>query len=167
MLYTYKTCYRLPVHDTTHCTPTRLETSCRGTYTTRYTPTRPVTGRRCTIQHTVPLQDSKQVAGVHTQHPIHLQDPWQVAGAQPNTLYTNNTIRYSPNMSKCCEASWYSTAWWHTCVLLRPSKLRRLIIMNICDRILENHPYGHKWNSKYLALKSSIQLWISTHIWLQ
>jgi len=26
-----------------------------------------------------------------------------------------------------------------------------------CDRILENHPYGCKWHSKYLALKSSIQ----------
>jgi len=36
-----------------------------------------------------------------------------------------------------------------------------------CDRILENHPYGRKWHSKYLLLKSSIQHWISTHLWLQ
>jgi len=36
-----------------------------------------------------------------------------------------------------------------------------------CDRILENHPYGHKWHSKYLALKSSIQHLVSTHTWLQ
>jgi len=40
-------------------------------------------------------------------------------------------------------------------------------IQNICDRILENHPYGCKWHSKYLALKTSIQHWISTHLWLQ
>jgi len=32
----------------------------------------------------------------------------------------------------------------------------------ICDRILENHPYGRKWHSKYLALKSSIQQIINT-----
>jgi len=41
------------------------------------------------------------------------------------------------------------------------------IIICKCDQILENHPYGCKWHSKYLAVKSSIQYWISNQIWLQ
>jgi len=40
-------------------------------------------------------------------------------------------------------------------------------ITPICDRISENHPYGCKWHSKYLALRNSIQHWISTYLWLQ
>jgi len=43
----------------------------------------------------------------------------------------------------------------------------RFSVATICDQILENHPYGRKWHIKYLALKSSIQHWISTHLWLQ
>jgi len=34
---------------------------------------------------------------------------------------------------------------------------------NLCDQVLENHPCGHKKNSKYLVLKAKF----STHIWVQ
>jgi len=37
----------------------------------------------------------------------------------------------------------------------------------ICDRILENHPYGRKWHSKYFTLKSSPQFQICFHLWVQ
>ena len=36
----------------------------------------------------------------------------------------------------------------------------------ICDRILENHPYGRILHFKYLALKSSLKFQLFTQSWL-
>ena len=44
----------------------------------------------------------------------------------------------------------------------KPITLRR----PICDRILENHPYGCILHFKYLALKSSLKFQLFTHSWL-
>ena len=37
----------------------------------------------------------------------------------------------------------------------------------ICDRISENHPYGHILHIKYLALKSSMKTLLFVHLWFQ
>ena len=37
----------------------------------------------------------------------------------------------------------------------------------ICDRILENHPYGHIFHIKYVTLKSSLKFLIFVHVWFQ
>ena len=34
----------------------------------------------------------------------------------------------------------------------------------ICDRILENHPYGHILHIKYLVLKSSLKILFLDHL---
>ena len=38
---------------------------------------------------------------------------------------------------------------------------------NKCDRILENHSYGHILNTKYLVLKSSLKFFFFVHLWFQ
>ena len=37
--------------------------------------------------------------------------------------------------------------------------------MHICDRILENHPYGRILHFKYLDLKSRLKFQLFTHSW--
>ena len=39
--------------------------------------------------------------------------------------------------------------------------------LNICDRILENHPYGCILDIKYLVLKSSLKIWFFVHLLFQ
>ena len=38
---------------------------------------------------------------------------------------------------------------------------------SICDRILENHPYGRILLIKYLVLKSSLKILFFVHLWFQ
>jgi len=50
------------------------------------------------------------------------------------------------------------SSWSIYCVQLHEAT-SHLKLLQICDRILENHPYGCKWRSKYLILKNSLEYW--------
>ena len=72
------------------------------------------------------------------------------------------------------KQKWYSIIWYYYKLWALESKDKFMFVMYItvhgdiiCDWILENHPYGCKWLNKYLALKSSNQFYISTHLWVQ
>jgi len=41
------------------------------------------------------------------------------------------------------------------------------MLISICDRILENHPYGRILHIKYLVLKSSLKIWFFVHLFFQ
>ena len=42
-----------------------------------------------------------------------------------------------------------------------------LTLQTICNRILENHPYGRILHIKYLVLKSSFKIWFFVHLVFQ